>query len=84
MLVDGWEAAAWSMVVSAWTLVVIEAMLDDSTASNSRKSASWRERSRGRVSRQCVYSVNSASEYNVCALEFAIVRFVLKVVMWRE
>ena len=53
------------MSVRARIFDVIEIMDEERTASSSLKSAKFRERSRGRESRVCVYSVNKASEWAV-------------------
>ena len=61
------------MSVSWITLLVTVVMEDDRTASSSRRSAKLRERSRGRESRECVYSVRSARECAVFAGEADVV-----------
>lgn len=61
------------MLVSWITLLVTAVMDDERTASSSRRSAKLRERSSGRESRECVYSVRSAREWAVLAGEVVTV-----------
>lgn len=61
------------MPVSLMTLLVTAVMEEDNTASSSRSSAKLRERSRGRESRVCVYSVRREREWAAFAGEAVVV-----------